>query len=113
MGMSIQVVYILFGGLLLLLVCFLSYLLIQKARLNAFRAKVESYKDSIKESLFIYLYRKDEEHRIEPKNKIELAGVEELLSGFSAAVQGDDIRNNITLYAEKVLHPNIKRAASF
>lgn len=109
MGMSIQVVYALFGGLLLLLVCFLSYLLIQKARLNAFRAKVESYKDSIKESLFIYLYRKDEEHRIEPKNKIELAGVEELLSGFSAAVQGDDIRNNITLYAEKVFTPKYKK----
>ncbi|MEK1831707.1 hypothetical protein AAAC51_31065 [Priestia megaterium] len=62
----------------------------------------------MKESLFIYLYRKDEEHRVEPKNRIELAGVEELLSGFSAAVQGDDILNNITLYAEKVLHPNIK-----
>lgn len=107
--MSIQVVYALFGGLLLLLVCFLSYLLIQKARLNAFRAKVESYKDSMKESLFIYLYRKDEEHRVEPKNKIELAGVEELLSGFSATVQGDEILNNITLYAEKVFTPKYKK----
>jgi len=55
MAMSIQVVYVLFGGLLLLLVCFLSYLLIQKARLNAFRAKVESYKDSMK-NLFLFIY---------------------------------------------------------
>ncbi|MFP7734880.1 response regulator [Priestia aryabhattai] len=55
MAISIQVVYVLFGGLLLLLVCFLSYLLIQKARLNAFRAKVESYKDSMKES-FSFTY---------------------------------------------------------
>ena len=80
--MSIQVVYVLFGALLLLLVCFLIYLLIQKARLNAFRAKVEFYKDSMKESLFIYLYRKDEEHRVEPKNKIELAGVEDYRAVF-------------------------------
>lgn len=40
----------------------------------------------MKEFFFIYLYRKDEEYWVEFKNRIELVGVEELLSGFFVVV---------------------------
>lgn len=88
----------------------LIYLLIQKAASNRNRAKVEKYKEKLREPLFYFLYDGIQNKQfVINKNIPKQTALEELLKSYKDILDGEETNERVALFAEMYFMDSFRR----
>ncbi|WP_404448520.1 HEAT repeat domain-containing protein [Sutcliffiella horikoshii] len=102
------VLVIIFSFFILLSILFI-YMLVTKLIQNNHRQKIDQHKEELRAKVFEYLYRQNQDILEQDWKGKQWKAMEELFSDFADVVQGDEVQERITLFANTHFMEKYKR----
>lgn len=96
----LSIVLIIILTLFIVLSLLLLFMLVVKRVQNRRRQKIEQYKEELRATVFEYLYRENSFILEQEWKGLRFKAIEELFSDFADVVQGDEVQERITVFAE-------------
>lgn len=85
------------------------YMLFTKLMQNSLRQKIDQHKEELRTKVFEYLYRQNQDILEKEWSGKRWKAMEELFSDFADVVQGDEVQERITLFANTHFMEKYKR----
>ncbi|WP_226683158.1 HEAT repeat domain-containing protein [Sutcliffiella horikoshii] len=105
----VSIVLVIILSLFIFLSVLFIYMLVTKLMQNSLRQKINQHKEELRTKVFEYLYRQNKEILEQDWNGKQGKAMEELFSDFADVVQGDEVQERITLFANTHFLEKYKR----
>ncbi|NLP52920.1 HEAT repeat domain-containing protein [Bacillus sp. RO1] len=105
----VTIVLLIILSFFILLSILFFYMLVTKIMQNSLRQKIDQHKEELRAKVFEYLYRQNQAILEQEWNGKQWKAMEELFSDFADVVQGDEVQERITLFANTHFIEKYKR----
>ncbi|TYS67512.1 HEAT repeat domain-containing protein [Sutcliffiella horikoshii] len=105
----VSIVLVIILSFFILLSILFIYMLVTKLMQNSLRQKIDQHKEELRAKVFEYLYRQNQDILEQEWSGNQWKAMEELFSDFADVVQGDEVQERITHFANTHFMEKYKR----